>query len=107
MCGGVLLILYLIVFIIQIILLVKAIKRQETKNWIKVLVLEIIFILISIILLCYYNSLPGYGIMPGLSYLGEILFSFGAAILYFVMLVITICAKIIIYEKNQKQQGKR
>lgn len=102
-----LLILYLVVFIVQIILLVKAIKKKENKKWIKVFVLEVFSIIISIILLFYYESLPGYGFMPGLSYLGEILLSFGVAILYSVMLFITICAKIIIYEKHQKQQGKK
>ena len=102
-----LLILYLVVFIVQIILLVKSIKRKEIKNWIKVFTLEVFSIIISISLLFYYESLPGYGFMPGLSYLGEILLSFGVAILYSIMLFITICAKIIIYEKHQKQQGKK
>lgn len=45
--------------------------------------------------------------MPGLSYLGEVLLSFGVSIIYYIMLFITICAKIIIYERNQKQQGKK
>lgn len=102
-----LLILYLIVSIVQIILLVKSIKRKEIKNWIKVFALEVFSIIISTILLFYYNSLPGYGFMPGLSYLGEVLLSFGVAILYSVMLFITICTRIIIYEKHQKQQGKK
>lgn len=100
-------ILYLVVFVVQIILLVKSIKKKEKKYWINVFVLEIFSIIISISLWFYYESLPGYGFMPGLSYLGEILLSFGVAILYSIMLFITICAKIIIYERHQKQQGKK
>ena len=38
--------------------------------------------LVSIGLMIYYNNLPGYGFMPGLSYLGEVLFSFGAAVFF-------------------------
>ncbi len=102
-----LIMIYTVTFIFQIIYLVKAIKNKTKKYWIKVFVLEIISIIISIILLFYYNSLPGYGFMHGLSYLVEVLVSFGVTILYSTMLFITICVKIIIFEKYQKQQGKK
>ncbi len=102
-----LLVVYLIVFIAEIILLVKSIKRKENKYWIKLFLIEIIFIVISFVLWIYYDSLPGYGFMPGLSYWGEILFSIGACFLYSAMLFITTCSRIIIFEKKQKQQGKK
>ncbi|MBO5180242.1 MAG: hypothetical protein J6B87_07865 [Clostridia bacterium] len=100
------LILYLVIFIGQIVLLVKAIKKKETKSWIKVFLLETFSIIISITLWQYYENLPGYGFMPGLSYLGEVLFSFASTILSVVMLLITICAKIIIYIKSKKVTTK-
>ena len=49
-------------------------------------VIEIIFIIISKIVENYYNSLPGYGFMPGLTYFGETLLSLGANTIYYIML---------------------
>lgn len=100
------LILYLVIFIGQIVLLVKAIKKKETKSWIKVFLLEVFSIIISITLWQYYEILPGYGFMPGLSYLDEVLFSFGNTILSAIMLFITICTKIIIYIKSKKSNNE-
>lgn len=99
-----LLILCLLIFVLQIILLVKGVKKVENKYWIRLFLLEIFSIIIFIILLNYYESLPGYGFMPGLSYLGETLLSFTAICLYSFMLFITICAKIIIIEKTQQKR---
>lgn len=45
--------------------------------------------------------------MPGLSYLEETLLSFGGVILYSIMLFITICARIMIYERNQKSRERK
>lgn len=100
------LIFYLVIFIIQIILLVKAIKKKETKSWVKVFLLEVFSIIISITLWQYYEILPGYGFMPGLSYLGEVLFSFVSTILSAIMLFITICTKIIIYIRSKKSNNE-
>lgn len=105
--DGVLLILYLLGFVFQIILLVKSIKKKEKKYWIMVFGLEIIFIIISKMIENYYNSLPGYGLMPGLTYFGEALLSFGANTIYYIMLFITMLAKIITFEREQKRQGKK
>ena len=102
-----LLIIYLAIFVIQIILLVKSIKKKEKKYWTSVFALEIISIIASIILYNYYENLPGYGLMPGLSYFGETLFSMGAIFLYGVMLCITSFIKIITFEKEQKRLGKK
>lgn len=103
----ILLILYLLGFVFQIILLVKSIKKKEKKYWIMTFVIEIIFIIISKIVENYYNSLPGYGFMPGLTYMGEILLSFGANTIYYIMLFITIVVKIITFEREQKRLGKK
>ena len=103
----ILLILYLLGFAFQIILLVKSIKKKNNKYWIMTFVIEIIFIIISKIVENYYNSLPGYGFMPGLTYFGETLLSLGANTIYYIMLFITMLAKIIAFEREQKRQGKK
>ena len=72
-------------------------KKQKKKYWISLILLELFSIVASYILLIYYGSLSKHGFLP---YLGEILLSFGAGILYFIMLFITTCTKIIMFEKH-------
>ena len=97
-----LLIAYIIVFIVQLIFFVKAIRKKTKKFWIGLFLIEIIPILIAIGLMLYYESLPGYGFMPGLSYLGEILSSFGAVVLYAVMFVSSAIICIVNGERKKK-----
>lgn len=40
--------------------------------------------------------------MPGLSYLAEVLFSFGATILYGVLFLVSVCGFVVIKVKNKK-----
>ena len=70
-----LLITYIVILIFQIILFVITIRKKNKKNlWRILFSAELISLLISIGLMIYYNNLPGYGFMPGLTYLGEVLF---------------------------------
>jgi hypothetical protein len=50
----------------------------------------------------YYDSLPGYGIMPGFSYMGEVLLSFFASVLYGACFLISSCIFIVLEEKKKK-----
>lgn len=101
-------IICLALFIIQIFMLVKSIKKIEKKYWISSFCLEIISIIMSLALLYYYDCLaPRGGFMPGLEYLGEELTCMGAGFLYAIMLYITLIARIIVYEKRQKSEGKK
>ena len=97
-----LLIFYIAVFVAQIVLFVLAIKRKTNKNWLTLFLAEIIPMIISLCLMIYYNNLPGYGFMPGLSYLAEVLFSFGATILYGVLFLVSVCGFVVIKVKNKK-----
>lgn len=101
-----LLILYLLIFISEIVLLVFAVKRKHKKLWIALFSFEIASLIFSQILSTYFNSLPGYGIFPGLSYLAEILLSILAFFLYIIMLLISACIRIVTFELNLKKQGK-
>lgn len=95
-----LLITYIVILILQIILLVISIRKKTKKFWRTLFSIELISMLIAIGLMIYYNSLPGEGFMPGLTYLGEMLFSFGAAILYGISFLISIC--IALFSKPRK-----
>lgn len=91
----ILFIIYIIIFIFLIIKLIKCLKNKT--KWIKLFIFEIISTLLSSFLFIYYDNLPGYGLMPGLSYFGETLISFGAMVLYGIILVITAITKLIMY----------
>ena len=88
-----LLITYIVILIFQIILFVISIRKKTKKLWRILFSAELVPLLISIGLMIYYNDLPGYGFMPGLTYLGEILFSLGAVVLYCISFLISISNK--------------
>ena len=98
-----LLITYIVIFTFQIILFVITIRKKTKKLWRILFSAELIPLLISIGLMIYYNNLPGYGFMPGLTYLGEVLFSFGAVVLYCISFLISICSYIAISYKQRKR----
>ena len=95
-----LLITYIVILIFQIILFVISIRKKIKKLWRILFSAELVPLLISIGLMIYYNNLPGYGFMPGLTYLGEVLFSFGAVVLYCISFLISICSYIAISKKQ-------
>ena len=94
-----LLITYIAILILQIILLVISIRKKTKKLWRILFSIELIPMFISIGVMIYYNNLPGYGFMPGLSYLGEVLSSFGAAVLYGISFLVSICSRIVTAKK--------
>ena len=101
MTSAVLLVAYIAVFALQIVLLVRSIRKKTARLWIMLFLSEIIPIIAAFVLMKYYDSLPGYGFMPGLSYFGEVISSFGAVVLYAVILFISVCAFIIVkYEET-------
>ena len=94
-----LLITFIEILILQIILLVITIRKKTKKLWRILFSIELIPMFISIGVMIYYNNLPGYGFMPGLSYLGEVLSSFGAAVLYGISFLVSICSRIVTAKK--------
>lgn len=100
----VLLIIYIVILIFLIVNFVKCLKSKA--KWIRLFTFEIFSTILSAILLMYYDNLPGSGFMPGLTYLFEVLFSFGAMVLYSIILDITLITKLIIYLLEKKKQGK-
>lgn len=85
-----LLVAYVMIFVLQIALLVLSIRKKQKKLWLSLFLVEVIPMLIANGLRIYYDSLPGYGIMPGLTYIGEVLYSYGASIIYCVLFVISV-----------------
>jgi len=106
MMSGILLIAYIAVFVLQIVLLTLAIRRKTAKLWISLLLSEVIPMIVAFVLMRYFDSLPGYGFMPGLSYFGEVISSFGAVVLYGVTLFVSGCAFIIVKAAKRKRNTK-
>ena len=94
---------YIAIFILQIALLVLSLRKKTKKLWLSLFLSEIIPMITAFILMRYYDSLPGYGFMPGLSYFGEVIFSLGAAVLYCIVLFVSIFIFVImkIYTKRE------
>ena len=95
MLSGIMLIVYVAIFVLQIILLVSAIRKKKTSLWIFLFLIEIIPTIIAFILMRYFDNLPGSGFMPGFTYFGEVIASLGAIILYAIMLFISLCGLVI------------
>ena len=102
MLSGIMLIAYIVIFILQIFLLVMSVRKKSTRLWIVLFILEIIPMVVAAVLMLYFDSLPGYGFMPGLVYFGEIISSFGAVILYAATLLVSLCALFIIKVLKRK-----
>ena len=82
------LILYLIVFAIMIYQLIQCTRIQ--KKWMVLFLLEISSIVAAFVLTVIYENLPGFGFMPGLSYLYEIVISFCSGAVYSVVFIVSV-----------------
>ena len=88
--GGMLLFGYLLLFAVQIGLLVFALKRLTTSHWCLLYVIEMLSVVAALILMVYFDNLPGYGMMPGLTYFAEVFYSFFASIGFGILLLISV-----------------
>lgn len=95
---------YIAIFILQIALLVLSLRKKTKKLWLSLFLSEIIPMITAFVLMRYYDSLPGYGFMPGLSYFGEVIFSFGVAVLYCIVLFVSIFIFAVVKIKENKKQ---
>lgn len=85
----VLFLLYVIALLLQIFLLVRAVKSPVSGSWTDLYATEIISALAALLLFLYYETLSGYGPMPGLTYFAEGFLSLAAAAVYAGMLAVS------------------
>ena len=90
-------ILYIFLLALQVLSLILAIRRKSKRYWVSLFILEAVSAVLAWRLGVWFDGLPGYGFMPGLSYFAETLFSYGAAILYGVLLVGSAVAGIVLH----------
>lgn len=78
---------YIVLFALQVFWLVSACRKHK-KIW-PVMVCNVLSIGLSLGLLWYFDNLPGYGMMPGLSYFTEVFTSLIAAAAFCVLTLVT------------------
>lgn len=81
--------LYAALLVGQLVMLVRAVRRPAVKRWGLLLAAELFCALGAWRLARFFDALPGVGMMPGFTYLAEILFSLCAAAGYGAMLLVS------------------
>ncbi len=98
-----LLLIYIILFIIQIIFLILFIRKRKMKHLICSFTTSLISCISAIGIMFYYDSLPGYGPMAGLTYFSEFTYSFLASIMFAGMFLLSIFIYIIHILRNYRK----
>ena len=97
-----LLIMYLLLFVLHIFLQVQAIRKDSKKLWLTLFLVELVSTLAANRIQNYFDNLPGDGFMPGLTYLGEVVFSLLASMLYGICFLVSSCIFIVREERKKK-----
>ncbi len=101
-----LLFFYLLALAIQIVMFVGCLKKPVRVRWSLLFLCELCALTAAVYFSTYYNALPGYGMMPGLTYFAETLYSAAGAVVYLCMLLVSVLACVIVKLKS-KNNGER
>lgn len=91
-----LLFFYILALAVQIFLFVGCLKKPVRLYWSLLFLSELCALTAAVYFSICYNSLPGVGMMPGLTYFAETLYSMGAAVVYLCMLLVSVLACVIV-----------
>jgi len=80
--------IYGILFFLEVFWLVRT-GRRKKRVW-PVLVCNVLSVGLSLVLLWYYDTLPGFGMMPGFAYFPEVFCSLCAAAAFAVLTLVTL-----------------
>ncbi len=97
-----LLFFYVLALVIQIFLLIGCLKKPVRVRWSLLFLCELCALTSAVYFSFYYNSLPGYGMMPGLTYFSETMYSMAGAVVYLCMLLVSVLACVIMKLKAGK-----
>ena len=78
---------YIFIFALQVFWLIRA-CRGHGKIW-PVTVCNLLSVLLSAVLLWYFDTLPGFGVMPGFAYFPEVFASLCAVVAFAVLTLIS------------------
>ena len=97
---GILCALYLLMFLVQLVLLIFAVRKPEKNLWLKLFILEILSALGAVGLMFLFDALPGRGMAPGLTWFAEVFCSLFAAAGYSLMLMVSVVVWIFAKKKS-------
>ena len=80
---------YVLLFLVQLILLIFAVRKPEKNLWPKLFILEILSVLGAVGLMFLFDALPGRGMAPGLTWFAEVFYSLFTAVGYGIMLLVS------------------
>lgn len=93
-------IFYIFLLALQVLSLILAIRRKSKRYWISLFILEAVSAVLAWRLGVWFDNLPGYGFMPGLTYIGETLFGYGTAVISLGIAALSAILWIVLKKKN-------
>ena len=97
---------YIAALVIQIIMFAGCLKKPVRVRWSLLYLCELCALTAAVYFSIYYNALPGNGVMPGLTYFAETMYSMAGAVVYLCMLLVSVLACVIMKLKS-KNNGDR
>ena len=93
-------IIYIFLLALQVLSLILAIRRKSKRYWISLFFLEAVSAVLAWRLGVWFDGLPGYGFMPGLTYISETLFGYGTAVISLGIAALSAILWIVLKKKN-------
>ena len=93
-------IFYIFLLALQVLSLILAIRRRTTGYRFTSLIASLLSAALTWGLGVYYDSLPGYGFMAGLTYISEALFGYGTAVISLGIAALSAILWIVLNMKN-------
>ena len=91
---------YIFLLALQVLSLILAIRRKLKRYWISLFILGAVSAVLAWRLGVWFDHLPGYGFMPGLTYLSETLFGYGTAVISLGIAALSAILWIVLKKKN-------
>ena len=91
---------YIFLLALQVLSLILAIRRKSKRYWISLFILEAVSAVLAWRLGVWFDHLPGYGFMPGLTYISETLFGYGTAAISLGIAALSAILWIVLKKKN-------
>lgn len=101
-----LLILYVILLVFCAVLLISSVKKYSRAKWIVLFISEAAFSIGAAYAATVFDSLPGYGMMPGLTYFAEVLYSIAAACAFAAEFTVSAIIYIILKIRNKTRSNQ-
>jgi drug/metabolite transporter (DMT)-like permease len=92
---------YILALALQLVMLAGCLKKPVRVRWSLLFLCELCALTAAVYFSIYYNALPGDGMMPGLTYFAETLYSMAGAVVYLGMLLVSVLACVIVKLRNR------